>query len=144
MRSKPRGSLRLHHSKGNMVTSCRTWRNKVSKRRAEVESTSSPPVSLSCTTAHWSLKVPWLLPTTSYWGKHLCWLHSPCCRGLPLWKNSPLQLLPPPKPPLTRCCGEDAYRWNHSEGYSGRTPQLQEVRGPSLVQNTQAKPCQGV
>ena len=32
----------------------------------------------------------------------------------------------------------------HSEGYSGRTPQLQEVRGPSLVQNTQTKPWEGI
>ena len=71
-----------------------------------------------------------------------------------LWKNSPLQLLPHPSAeavseaqkmaPFTRSCGEYAYRWNHSEGYSRRTSQLQEARGPSLVQNTQAKLCQGV
>ena len=59
----------------------------VIKRRAEVKLTSSPPVKLPCTTAHQSLKALWLLPTISYWGKHLWCLHLPCCRELPLWKG---------------------------------------------------------
>ena len=106
------------------------------------------------TTVHQSLKVLWLLPTTSYRGKHLHHLHSPSHRGLPLWKNSPLPLLLPHQCPssllgpkdatLHQICGEYASGWNHSKGNSGRTPQLQEVRGPSLVQSTQAKPCQGI
>ena len=79
-----------------MATSCRTWRNKLLERRAEAELTSSLPVRSSCTTAHQSLKVPWLLHITSYRGKHLCHPCSPCHRGLPLWKNSPLQLPPTP------------------------------------------------
>ena len=82
-----------------METSCGTWRNKPLERRAEVELTSSPPVRSSCTTAHQSLKVLWLLPTTSYWGKHLCHFHSLCHGGLPLWKNSPLLLLLPHQHP---------------------------------------------
>ena len=94
-RLRPRVPLRLSHSKGNMATSCGTWRNKSSKRRAEVELTSSLPARPPCTPAHQSLKVLWLLPTTSYWGKHLCHLHLSCCRGLPLWKNSLLPLLLP-------------------------------------------------
>ena len=48
-----------------------------------------------CTTAHQSLKALWLLPTTSYWGKHLHHLHLPCHRDLPLWKDTSL-LLPLP------------------------------------------------
>ena len=112
------------------------------------------PVKSPCTTALQSLKALWLLPTISYWGKHLCHLHSPCCREPPLWENSSL-LLPLPHQclssllaqetaPFTRSCGEHASGWNHSKGNYGRTPWLQEARVPSLVQNTQAKLCQGI
>ena len=82
-----------------MATSCKTWRNKSSERRAEVEPTSSLPVRSPCTPAHQSSKALWLLPTKSYWGKHLCCLHLLCCRGLPLWKNSQLLLLLPHQHP---------------------------------------------
>ena len=92
-RSRPGGPLKLHHSKGSMTTSCGTWRNNSSKRRTEVEPTSSPPVKSPCTSVHQSLKALWLLPTISYYGKHLHYLHLPCCRELPLWKDS--SLLPP-------------------------------------------------
>ena len=57
--------------------------------------TSSPPVRLSCTTVHHSLKQLWLPGITSYWGKHLCHLYSSCHRRLLQWKNSQPQLLPP-------------------------------------------------
>ena len=69
------------------------------ERRAEVIMTSSLPVKSSCTTVHQSLKVLWLLPTTSYWGKHLHCLHSFHHRRLLLWKNSQLQLLSPTPAP---------------------------------------------
>ena len=92
-RLRPGGPLWLSHSKGSMVTSCRTWRNKSSERRAEVELTSSLPVRSPCTPGHQGLKALWLLPTTSYWDNHLHCLHSPCYRGLPLWMNSWLPLL---------------------------------------------------
>ena len=76
-----------------MATSCWTWRKKSSKRRAEVKPTSSLPVKTPCAIAHQSFKVLWLPLTISYWGKHLCHLHLPCHRELPLWKDS--SLLPP-------------------------------------------------
>ena len=83
-RLRPRGPLRLSHSKGSIATSCGTWRNKSSKKRAEVEVTSSLPVRSPCMPAHWNLKALWLLLTTSYWGKPLHHLHSSNHRGLPL------------------------------------------------------------
>ena len=118
--------LQAESLKGSMAASCRTWRNKSLERRAEVELTSSLFVRLSCTTAHWSLKVPWLLPTTSYWGKHLHCLHFPCHRGLPLVEEQPIPAtLPTPAPKqsprpkrqhFTTSCGEHAYGWNHPKG----------------------------
>ena len=66
-RLRSRGPLRLSHSKGSMATSCGTWRNKSSERKAEVKPTSSLPVRSPCTPAHQSLQVLWLLPTTFYW-----------------------------------------------------------------------------
>ena len=88
---RPGGPLRLRHSKGNMAMLCGTWRNKSSERRAEVMLTSSLPARSLYMPAHLSSKVLWLLPTIFYWHKHLHHLQSSCCRGLPLWKNSPLQ-----------------------------------------------------
>ena len=93
--SRPRGPPRLRHSKGNMATSCGIWRCKSSKRRAEAKLTSSPPARPLYTPAHQSSRALWLLPTTPYWGRHLHHLHSSYHRGLPQWKNSPLQLLLP-------------------------------------------------
>ena len=92
---RSRGPPRQSHSKGNMATSCRIWRCKSSERRAEVKPTSSLPARLLCMPAHWSSRALWLLPTTSYWGRHLHHLHSSYCRGLPQWKNSLLQLFLP-------------------------------------------------
>ena len=46
--------------------------------------------------------------------------------------------------PFARSCGEHAFRWNHSKGHSGRTPQPQEARNPTLGHNTQTQPCQGI
>ena len=85
-RLRPIGSLQaelLYRECGSIM-----WdlRDKSSKRRAEVKLTSSLPVRLSCTAAHWSLKASWLLPTTSYWGKHLHCLHSP-----PPQRTSPME-----------------------------------------------------
>ena len=81
-----------------MATSCGTWRNTPLERSAEVRPTSSLPVRSPCTPAQSSLKVLWLLPTISYWGKHLHHLHLPCHRGLPPWKNSPHLLVLPHQP----------------------------------------------
>ena len=53
------------------------------------------PVKSPCTTAHQSLQALWLLPTISYWGKHLHHLHLSHHRELPLWKDG---LLPLPLP----------------------------------------------
>ena len=89
--SRPREPPRLSHSRGNMAMSCRTWRSKSSKRRAEVNQTSSLPTRLPYMSAHWSSRALWLLPTTFYWGRHLHHPHSSYCRGLPQWKNSLLQ-----------------------------------------------------
>ena len=59
----------------------------------------------------------------------------------PVPKQSPR---PKKMTPFARSCGEHAYGQNHSKGYPGRTSQPQEARDPSLVQNTQAQPCQGI
>ena len=85
-REPPRPS----HSRGNMATSCRTWRSKSSERRAEAKLTSSLPARPPYMSAHWSSRALWLLLTTFYWGRHLHHPHSSYCRGLPQWKNSPL------------------------------------------------------
>ena len=69
------------------------------ERRAKVITTSSLPVRSSCTTVHHSLKELWLPHITSYWGKHLCCLHSSCHRRLLPWKNSQPQPLPPHQHP---------------------------------------------
>ena len=46
-------------------------------------------------TVHHHLKALWLPHITSYWGKHLCHLHSSCHRRLLPWKNNqPHPLLP--------------------------------------------------
>ena len=74
-----------------MATSCRIWRCKSSERRVEAKLTSSPPARLLCTPFYQSSRVPWLLPTTSYWDRHLHHLHLLYCRGLPQWKNSPFK-----------------------------------------------------
>ena len=153
--SRPRGPPRPSHSKGNMATSCRIWRCKSSERRAEVKLTSSPPARLLCMPAYQSSRVLWLLPTTFYWGRHLHHLHSSYCTRASPVEEQPASAAPPtPVPkqsprlqkmaPFPRSCGEHAFGRNHFEGDSGRTPQLQAARDPTLGQSTQAEPCRGI
>ena len=89
------GPPRLSYSKGNMATSCRTWRHKPSKRRAEVKPTSSLPARPLCMLAQQSSRAHWWLPTTFYWGRHLHLTHLSYCKGPPQWRNSLLQLFLP-------------------------------------------------
>ena len=119
---------------------CETWRNKSSKRRAEVMLTSSPPVKLPCTAAHQSLKVLWLLPTISYWANTSAISTCPATENIPCGRTASLPLPLPhqclsslldPKDGtlhqiLWRVClwVEPLWRWLQED------PQLQEVRGP--------------
>ena len=91
--SRPKVPPRLRHSKENMAISCRTWRCKSSESRAEGKPISSPPARPVCTTVHQSSGALWLLPTTSYWDRHLHHLHSFYRGWPPQWKNSPFWLL---------------------------------------------------
>ena len=150
--SRTRGTLRLSPSKGNMATSCGTWRSKSFERRAEVEQTSSLPVRPPCMPAHWSSRVFWLLPTTFYWGRHFHLLHSSCCRGLPQCKNSLLQPFLPQQCPSSLLGPEDGtlhqILWRICLWVEPLWRQLQEdppaPRDPALGQSTQAELCQGI
>ena len=84
---------RQSHSKGSMATSCKIWRHESSKRTAEVKPTFSLPARPLCTPVHLSSGALWALLTTFCWGRHLHPFPSSFCQGLPLWKNSLLQLL---------------------------------------------------
>ena len=124
-----------------MAVSCRTWRNKSSKRRAEVELTSSPSVKSPCTTALQSLKALWLPPTISYWGKHLHCLHLPCHREPPLWENSSL-LLPLPHQCLRSLLGPKKHSSpDHVEStpLDGTTPKA-TVGGPPSSKRQEVHP----
>ena len=145
----------MSHSKGSMAASCGTWRNKSSKRRAEVEPTSSLPVKSPCTRAHQSLKVLWLLPTISYCGKHLCHLHSPHCREPPLWAEQLTSAAPPTPVPEQ---SPRPKRWHPSPDPVesmplGRTTPKATVGGPPAPRGKRSLPgsehssqaaCQGI
>ena len=142
--------LQREHGK----TSCRTWRCKPSRRRAEVKSTSSLPTRLLYMLAQQSSRVLWWPPTTSYWGRHLCLTHLSYHKGLLQWRNSPLwqvplhqfpsSLLGPkddtlPQIPWRACLWAEAHqRWLQ------KNPQFQVTRDPTLEQSTQAKQHKGI
>ena len=146
---RPKGPPRLRHSKENMTTSCRIWRHKSSNRSVEAKLTSSPPARLLSTPVHQSSRVPWPLPTTSYWDRHLYHLHLFYHRGLPQCRNNPFQSFLPCQCPssllgpkdgtlpqiLWRAClwVEPLWRW------LWENQELQAVRDPTLVQSTLAK-----
>ena len=92
---RPGRPHRQSHSRGNMAVSCRTWRSKSSKRRAEVKPTSSLPARLLSTPAQQSSKALWLPPTTFYWGRHLYHPHSSYCRGPSPVEELPASAVPP-------------------------------------------------
>ena len=93
--SKSGGPLRQSHSKGSMAASCKIWRHKSTKRRAEVKPASSPPARLLCTPVCQSSGALWPLLITFCWSRHLHLFSLSYHQWLPQWKNSLLQLVLP-------------------------------------------------
>ena len=87
-----RGPPRLSYSRGNMAKSCKTWRSKSSKRKADAKLNSSPLARLPYTPAQQSSKAWWLL-TKFCWGRPPHPTHSPYHKGPPQQRNSLLQQL---------------------------------------------------
>ena len=151
---RPEGPPRLSYSKGSMATLCRTWRHKPSKRRAEVNLTSFLPARPLCMLAQWSSRALWWLPTTFYWGRHLCLTHLSYCKGLSSRGTALFSHFPctsaqavsqaQKTTPFSRSCGEHASGQNHIKGNFRRTPQLQAVRDPTLGQSSQAELHRGI